>query len=91
MQVKGRIKHWFYLLCTPIFLDIDKPIHKKYFKNRGILDVLIQQGIMKFKKAKCNVIHMDRVISSTKQSWLGNGLRTALRRTEGCWWMKSWT
>lgn len=81
MQVKGGIKHWLYLLCTPNFLDIDKKNAPKTFKNREILNVLIQQGIMKFKKAKCKVLPLNGAIPSTNKGWMGNRLRADLQRT----------
>lgn len=53
----------------------------KPLENRGILSVLIQQGIMKFKKANCKVLHLDGAIPSTNKICMGNGLGAALRRT----------
>lgn len=74
------------------FLDIEKQMFFGVFIfNRGVFNVLIQQGIMKFKKAKCKVLHLDGAIPITNKGWMGNGLRPALRRTAGNWWMKNWT
>ncbi|GAB0207782.1 mitochondrial enolase superfamily member 1 [Grus japonensis] len=37
-------------------------------------------NLMKFNKAKCNVLHMSRGIPSTAIGWAENGLKAALRR-----------
>ena len=47
--------------------------------------------LMKFNKAKCKVLHMGGEISSTNTGWVENGLRAALRKTWGFWWMRSST
>ena len=43
-------------------------------------------------KAKCKVLHLGGAPPGINTGWGMNGLRAALqRRTEGYWWMKSWT
>lgn len=70
MQVKGGIKHWLYLLCTPNFLDIDKKMHQKHLKIEKYLMYWYSKGSWSSRKPNARYYPwMEQSQAQIKAGW----------------------